>query len=132
MKSLEALWYQISITCIKVTMLVMVVLFVRQDYPAILGLLLGTAAAVFNLYLMTGSVKKTASMHPGKASSYTYSRYALRQAIAALVLVGAMFVDGVNFFWTVGGILLPKFAIIGSQLFPAIRKGFLSFSRKAG
>ncbi|PKM83792.1 MAG: hypothetical protein CVU88_01160 [Firmicutes bacterium HGW-Firmicutes-13] len=132
MKSLEVLWYEISIACIKVCLVILPFLLIKQDYPAILGLLLGTAASLINFYWLVGSVKRSIKRNPGAASSFTYSRYGSRLAFSALVLTGAMFIDGVNFFWTVGGLLMPKVVIVGGQLFPAFKESVLRFSRKAG
>ena len=131
MKSLETLWYQISISCIKICLITMPFLFYMQAFEAILGLITGTAFALFKLHLMAGSIKKAAGMSPERATTYTYSRFIIRQAVTVLVLVLAMFVDQVNFFWVVGGLVLPKFVIVGSQVFNTLKKSSLNFLGKA-
>jgi len=131
MNSLETLWYQISISCIKICLIAMPFLFYMQAFEAILGLIIGTAFALFKLHLMAGSVKKAAGMRPEAATTYTYSRFIIRQAITVLVLVSAMFVDQVNFFWVVGGLILPKFVIVGGQVFDSLKKSNLKFFGKA-
>lgn len=133
MKSLKVLWYQISIACIKIFLVLLLFLFIKQDYPAILGLLLGTAASLVQLYFHAASIKKSVKMSSTrKSSSYAYSRYAMRQVFVVLVLIVSMSIDFINFFWTVGGLLLPKLVIIGSQLFPILKKGVLRIARKGG
>ncbi|MDO9574791.1 MAG: ATP synthase subunit I [Candidatus Contubernalis sp.] len=131
MKNSEAIWIQISSTCIKISLVVMIVLFIRQDYPAVLGLLLGTVSAVVKLYLLSSSLTKSNDMSSSKASTYSYTRYVMRQVFTAVVLIVAVFIDGINFFWVVGGILLPQAVIVGGQVYASI-KSYLKLSRKTG
>ena len=131
MRAPEAIWIQISMTCIKISLVVMTVLFIRQDYPAVLGLLLGTVAALVKFYLLAGALSKSIDMSSSKASTYNYSRYVTRQLFTGAVLIGALLIDGINFFWAVGGILLPQIVIVGGQVFSSI-KTMIKFSRKPG
>ncbi len=129
MKSPDAIWVQVIMNCIKISLVVMTVLFIRQDYPAVLGLLLGTVAAIVKFYLMAGAVTKSIDMSSSKAAAYTYSRYIMRQLFTAGVLIGALLIDGINFFWAVGGILLPQVVIVGGYVFNFLKQS-LSSSRK--
>ncbi|UNC93666.1 ATP synthase subunit I [Candidatus Contubernalis alkaliaceticus] len=131
MKTSETIWIQISMTCIKISLVVMVVLFIRQDYPAVVGLLLGTVAAVVKFYFLANSLTKSMEMSSSKASTYSYTRYIMRQVFTAGVLIVAVFVDSINFFWAVGGILLPQAVIVGGQVYESI-KAYLKLSRKTG
>lgn len=108
----------------------MTILFIRQDYPAVFGLLLGTAAAVLKFYLLAESLQKSVNKISSTASTYSYSRYALRQAFTAAVLIGALFIDGINFFWAVGGVLLPQIVIVGGQVYTAIKESIVKLYRK--
>ncbi len=127
----EAIWIQISVTCIKLSLVAMIVLFIRQDYPAVIGLLLGTVAAVVKFYFLANSLTKSIEMSSSKASTYSYTRYVMRQVFTAGVLIVAVFIDGINFFWAVGGILLPQAVIVGGQVYESI-KAYLKLSRKTG
>ncbi|RQD76751.1 MAG: hypothetical protein D5R97_03985 [Candidatus Syntrophonatronum acetioxidans] len=128
--SVEALWYEITIKCIKVCLLALPFLFYFQEFSAIIGLILGTGAAVAKLYFLMASVKSASEMSSGQASTYTYSRYIIRQAFAGVVLIGAIFIDFINFYWVVIGLILPKFVILGGRVLTSLQESYGKFSRK--
>ena len=128
--SVEALWYEITIKCIKVCLIALPFLFYFQEFSAIIGLILGTGTALLKFYFLMGSVKSAAEMSSGQASTYTYSRYIIRQAFAGVVLIGAIFIDFINFYWVVIGLVLPKIVIMGGRVFTSLQESFLKYSRK--
>ncbi|MEJ8553972.1 ATP synthase subunit I [Tepidibacter sp. Z1-5] len=104
---------------IVVFILVVIVAFLTHTISKELlcGLAFGSIFSILNLRLLSLTLEKAVTMHPGNAQGYVLSRYIIRLIITALVLIISLKAIYINIIGTIIGLLLPKISILIVNLF---------------
>lgn len=132
MEELKKLKYQI-IKCTFITFTVLAVVsiaFLEDKMGMLLGLVFGTAISILNFLELGKTLEKAVKMNPGKAQTYTTSRYFLRYLISAIVIFVSIKADYINVLGTIAGFLSIKFVIFATNLFNDKRYFKKIFERK--
>ncbi|WP_099190049.1 ATP synthase subunit I [Tepidibacter mesophilus] len=99
--------------------LVVIVAFLTHTFSKELlcGLAFGSIFSILNLRLLSLTLEKAITMHPGNAQGYVLSRYMIRFILTAMVLAISFKAPYINAIGTIIGLLLPKISILIVNLF---------------
>lgn len=105
-------------------------LFIRPIIPFITGIFFGTVIAILNFRLLYLTIERAVTMHPERARKYTVSRYLIRYALTAMVILVSINSPLLNTLGTVIGLLTIKLVILQRDLLNDKRYFKNIFSRK--
>lgn len=86
--------------------------FVENKLKFISGIFLGTTVSSLMFYQLTNTLNKASIMFPHEAQRYATSRYIIRMATYAIVIIAAMKSTQTNAFAVIIGIFTIKIAIL--------------------
>jgi len=104
---------------IVVFIFIIIVAFLTHTFSKELlcGLAFGSIFSILNLRLLSLTLEKAVTMHPGNAPGYVLSRYMIRFMFAAMVLAISFKAPYINAIGTIIGLLLAKISILIVNLF---------------
>ena len=90
---------------------------IKTPLPFLLGLIFGTIISILNFRLLALTIEKAVKLEPGKAQTYTASRYMIRYFIVGIVLYVSIKANYINVLGTAIGMLTLKFVILKCEAF---------------
>ncbi|WFD10603.1 ATP synthase subunit I [Tepidibacter hydrothermalis] len=119
MKTTLDMFFNIVKVMIVVFVLIIIVAFLTGAFSKELlcGLAFGSIFSILNLRLLSLTLEKAVTMHPGNAQGYVLSRYIIRFILSAVVLAISFKAPYINAIGTIIGLLLPKITILIVNLF---------------
>lgn len=115
--------YELEVKIIKWVLIIMcgliaVTFFVfKNPKPWALGYAFGSLIGILNFIHLGKTIERAVTMNPGRAQSYTSSRYMLRYLTTGVVIAISLRADHLNGMAVIIGLLLVKFVIFSTQVF---------------
>ncbi len=104
-----------------VIMLVVGIIFARPMWKYLVGIILGVAGAMFQLYNMYDTIDRALSVDEGRARGYMTSKSMLRLILSAVLMIIAYFIGLPAF----AGVILGLFSLKISALINPLVKKFM-------
>lgn len=98
-----------------------IVLVIIQNVTAIFSLAYGTLMGLLNFYLLAATIKKAVQLNAPRARIYATAHYLLRYILLFFVILIALVRPDIDFIWALIGLLIPKTAILGGNIYSYLR-----------